>query len=198
MLRLDANRAWDPETARRFCAVVADADIDYVEEPLRRTTPEDLATLRSKTGVPVALDESISTAADLDCYVTARSCDAVVLKLTRIGTPYVFIELASRATSRGIGVTVTDSLETEIGQRIALHLAAAIGARSATGLAGSALLADATLDTGTASRADGLPRADGPPRAASEASMPAGPMLQISGPGLGMSEEALARVWDAS
>jgi o-succinylbenzoate synthase len=172
MLRLDANQAWDLETARRFCSSVADADIDYVEEPLRTGSPTELAALRTSASVRIALDESVSTLPDLERYAQAGSCDVVVLKLARIGTPHSLVELAARASNARMQVTVTDSLESEIGQRIAVHMAAAIRTASATGLAGRALLAD------------------GEPQVRSQ------PYVEVAGPGLGLSDRAIARAWD--
>lgn len=56
-LRLDANQAWDLETAVNFARQVADCDIEYIEEPL--SDPWHLPLFRQESDVPYALDETL-------------------------------------------------------------------------------------------------------------------------------------------
>ena len=56
--RFDANRAWDYETALRFCDVIAgDNAVDYIEEPLRDFGR--MQELAEASGVPCAVDETL-------------------------------------------------------------------------------------------------------------------------------------------
>ncbi len=57
-LRLDANRAWNIEEAIEFGKAVSDVNIEYIEEPTQRW--QSLLDYESATGVPYALDESLS------------------------------------------------------------------------------------------------------------------------------------------
>lgn len=160
-LRLDANRSWDVATALRVLGEVAGPDLSMVEEPLRGSRPLELARLRRATGVPVALDESIVDETDLAAHADGGSCDAVVIKLARVGGPRAGLALAHRARALGLGVVWTDSIETGTGRRATLHAAAAApGPCEAVGLGGAVLL-------------DG-PRGDG-----------AGALVEVHGPGLG-------------
>ena len=56
-LRLDANCAWDLDTAVRFGEAVYECGIEYIEEPLK--DPFLLAQFQERTGIPFALDESL-------------------------------------------------------------------------------------------------------------------------------------------
>ena len=56
-LRLDANRAWDFETATVFANAVRDCAIAYIEEPL--CEPARLPEFFRKTGMPYAVDETL-------------------------------------------------------------------------------------------------------------------------------------------
>ncbi len=56
-LRLDANRAWDLETALNFGHEVHACDIEYIEEPVQN--PKDLPRFAEETDVPYALDETL-------------------------------------------------------------------------------------------------------------------------------------------
>lgn len=56
-LRLDANRAWDLDTAVCFAHETASCDIAYIEEPLRNW--RDLSAYSRACPVPYALDETL-------------------------------------------------------------------------------------------------------------------------------------------
>jgi L-alanine-DL-glutamate epimerase-like enolase superfamily enzyme len=64
-LRLDANGAWDRETAGRFVAGLAELTIDglpidALEEPLAEPVDQDLAALQNAAPFAIALDESLA------------------------------------------------------------------------------------------------------------------------------------------
>lgn len=56
--RFDANRAWDYDTALRFCDVITGDDgVDYVEEPLREF--QRMPELQEASGISCAVDETL-------------------------------------------------------------------------------------------------------------------------------------------
>ena len=57
ILRLDANRAWSMAEATHFARLVADMNLDYIEEPLQ--DPFELPVFLERTGMPYALDETL-------------------------------------------------------------------------------------------------------------------------------------------
>ena len=63
-IRVDANGAWDVDTALASLKVLerAAAGLEYVEQPC--ATVEELAAVRRAVDVPIAADESIRRAAD--------------------------------------------------------------------------------------------------------------------------------------
>lgn len=67
--RFDANRAWDYETALRFCEVIAGDDaVDYIEEPLREFWR--MPQLAEDGSVPCAVDETLQ---ELSCCLFSKS-----------------------------------------------------------------------------------------------------------------------------
>jgi len=142
-IRLDANRAWEFAGAvtalRRFGAHA----IEFIEEPLRDPTPAALEKLGAETGVSVALDESVDTAAQLNKFLDQRCADFIVLKAARLGGPSRCVELARIIAAAGPKLVVTDSLESAIGMSLAVHLASAVSGALAVGLAGARFVADA-------------------------------------------------------
>ncbi len=56
-LRVDANGAWDVDTAATMITRLARYDLEYVEQPV--ATLDDLARVRRRVDVPIAADECI-------------------------------------------------------------------------------------------------------------------------------------------
>ncbi|MGA1845223.1 MAG: o-succinylbenzoate synthase [bacterium] len=81
-LRVDANRAWTLPHAVSFGSGIAGCGIDYVEEPLR--DPGDLETFHEKTGIPIALDETLAGMPPNDA-VLFKGVGAWVLKPSVLG-----------------------------------------------------------------------------------------------------------------
>lgn len=120
--RLDANGAWNEETARSVLGDLADVPVESLEEPLAGADPECLRALADVSPCPLALDESLPRllaegAAD-DLPATR-----IVLKPMVLGGVRPCLHLARRA---GRQVVVTTSLEAAPGRWLAAHLAAAL------------------------------------------------------------------------
>lgn len=122
-IRIDANGAWDIETAVADIAALnrAAGGLEYVEQPCA-SVPE-LAQVRRRVSVPIAADESIRRAEDPFAVVRAEAADVVVLKVQPLGGVRACLDLAEQI---GIPVVVSSALETSIGLRVGLALAAAL------------------------------------------------------------------------
>ncbi|MBI3767970.1 MAG: o-succinylbenzoate synthase [Deltaproteobacteria bacterium] len=142
-LHLDANRAWTFAQARVALAALAPLGIALLEEPLRAPEPDDLAALAASAPIPLALDESIADAAALLRATSAGGVSALIVKAGRVGGPTRALALARVAAQRGLGVIVTDSIESAVGMGAALHIAAALATPVlAVGLGGARHLTD--------------------------------------------------------
>ena len=160
-IRLDANRAWTFDEARRALDAFAAFTPEHVEEPLRSSEPSELARLRAETVVPIAADESLRSPHDLEKLAAEHAIDVAVLKLARLGGPRPTLALARRAGELGLRVVLTDSIDTMIGCAAMLHVASALSAPICfVGLAGPRLLA---------------------------ADVPRGALVEPAGPGLGVT-----------
>jgi L-alanine-DL-glutamate epimerase-like enolase superfamily enzyme len=121
-LRLDANGAW-PSVSAASAALRALAPFApaFVEEPLREAS--GIAALASP--LPLALDESLRSAADLDLALARGGWSVLVLKLERVGGPLPALAMAARAARAGVAVVFTDSIDGGEGRAAARHPAAA-------------------------------------------------------------------------
>lgn len=83
LIRVDANAAWDESQAIEILRRVEPLGIELAEQPVDGL--ETLARLRSRVSVPIVADESVSTEAEAQAAAAAGACDAVTVKLSKIG-----------------------------------------------------------------------------------------------------------------
>ena len=122
-IRVDANGAWDVDTAVRRTRELdrAAGGLEYVEQPC--ATVEELAAVRRQVDVPVAADESIRRAEDPLRVARLEAADVAVLKVQPIGGVAACLRVAEQI---GLPVVVSSALETSVGIAAGLALAAAL------------------------------------------------------------------------
>jgi glucarate dehydratase len=125
-LRADVNGAWTPGTARRQLAKLAAFDLAYVEQPLELDDLAGHAELRRAQAVPIALDESAYTLADVGNIVRAGAADVVLLDPHEAGGAWQVIKQAAICEAVGIPVTLHSGGELALSQAAYVHLAASI------------------------------------------------------------------------
>ncbi|OOC54197.1 MULTISPECIES: o-succinylbenzoate synthase [Nocardiopsis] len=142
-VRVDANGAWDPDTAVRMVRALDRFDLEYVEQPC--ATLDGLAAVRRRVSVPVAADESIRRAEDPLRVRAADAADIVVLKVQPLGGVRAALRVAEAC---GLPVVVSSAVETSVGLAAGVALAAALPELPhACGLATMQMLtADVTAD----------------------------------------------------
>jgi len=122
-IRVDANGAWDVETAVLAIARLekAAAGLEYVEQPCRSL--EELRELRRRVSVPLAADESVRTAEDPRRIAGLDAVDLIVVKVQPLGGVSRAVEVISEA---GLPAVVSSALETSVGLAAGVALAAAL------------------------------------------------------------------------
>jgi O-succinylbenzoate synthase len=120
-VRVDANGAWDTETATRMLRALDRFDLEYAEQPV--ATLEEMAALRRRVDVRLAADESVRTAEDPLRIAGLEAADIVVLKVQPLGGVRAALEVAEAA---GLPVVVSSALETSVGLAAGVALAAAL------------------------------------------------------------------------
>jgi o-succinylbenzoate synthase len=122
-VRVDANAAWDVETAVLAIARldVAAGGLEYVEQPC--ATLDELAEVRRRVRVPLAADESVRTAADPLRIAGLDAADIVVVKVQPLGGVHRALEVVDAA---GLPAVVSSALESSVGLAAGVALAAAL------------------------------------------------------------------------
>ena len=122
-LRVDANGAWDLDTAETAIRRLARYDLELVEQPVARL--EDLARLRRRVAVPLAADESVRGLDDARRLRSLGAADALVVKVQPAGGVRAAAALVEAAGVPGIPSSMH---ETSVGIAAGLALAATLPA----------------------------------------------------------------------
>jgi o-succinylbenzoate synthase len=91
-IRVDANAAWDVETARRTLQEIEPFDVELAEQPV--ATLEEAAQVSGSTSIPLAGDESIEDRDDALRAVKLGACKLAGVKLSKVGGPEEAIAIA--------------------------------------------------------------------------------------------------------
>ena len=138
-VRVDANGAWDLETARQALDRLEPMDLAYVEQPLPAAELASTARLARESTVPIAVDESLAEHG-VDAVLATDAVDVIVLKPMALGGPDRAVDAAVRAQDAGVDPVVTTTIDAVVGRTAAVHVAAAIPDIPACGLATAELL----------------------------------------------------------
>ena len=139
-VRVDANAAWDVGTAAARIAELdrAAGGLEYVEQPCPDLA--ELAELRRRIDVRIAVDEGVRRSADPLAVDLRAAADVVVLKVQPLGGVRAALRVAE---AHGLPCVVSSALESSVGIAAGVALAAALPELPfACGLATVALFTD--------------------------------------------------------
>ena len=139
-IRVDANGVWSPQEAALRLTAMERHRLELAEQPAADL--EGLAAVRSQTAVPIAADESVTTAADAERAAELDACQLATVKLAKVGGIGPARSIAAR-----LPVYLSSALDGPVGIAAAAHALQAIRdqgglAPLAHGLATQALFAD--------------------------------------------------------
>lgn len=141
-IRVDANGGWDVAGALDAISALAPYGLEYVEQPVMSV--EDLARVRRELArrgldVRIAADESIRKAEDPLRVARAEAADLMIVKVAPLGGVASALRIAEEV---GLPAVVSSALDTSVGLRAGVALAAALPALPfACGLGTATLLA---------------------------------------------------------
>lgn len=125
-LRVDANGGWDVPGAVEALTRLAPFGLEYAEQPV--PSIEGLAKVRSRlreagTPVLIAADESVRKETDPLRVARAGAADLLVVKVAPLGGVRRALDIVAQA---GLPAVVSSALDTSVGIRAGLALAAAL------------------------------------------------------------------------
>jgi L-alanine-DL-glutamate epimerase-like enolase superfamily enzyme len=104
---VDPNCGWHLADAKRAIRAMAEAGLDYVEQPIARDDITGLVALREfMDGIPLMADESLMTLADAYVLARAGAVDVFCIKLYKTGGLRRAKKIAALAEAAGIRLNV--------------------------------------------------------------------------------------------
>jgi L-Ala-D/L-Glu epimerase len=118
-LRVDANGAWSADQAVAVLDEIEPLGIELVEQPT--ATLREMAAVAAATPIPIAADESVTSAKEAEKAARAGACSLATVKLSKVG---------GMGTASGIAaelpVYLSSSLDGPVGIAAAAHTAQAL------------------------------------------------------------------------
>lgn len=126
-LRIDVNEGWTsvPLAAGRL-RQAADIGVHLVEQPLPANDIEGLAELRSRSDVPIAVDETVWSTEDALRVVKARAADTINVYVSEAGGLQGARSIADLAETAGLSYWIGSMPELGLGSAAIAHLAATL------------------------------------------------------------------------
>jgi len=118
-IRVDANGAWVPGEAVDELTRLGSFELELAEQPCADLA--GLAEVRAQLSVPVVADESVASLADAEDAVRVGACDAVTVKLSKVGGLLEALRIAAV-----VPTYLSSALDGPIGIAAATHLVQAL------------------------------------------------------------------------
>ena len=151
---LDANAGFSLDEALAFIEALRQKGAlpELFEQPIAGPLGA-LAEIRARTGVAIALDESITKADDVVAANWALACDAVNVKIMKSGISRA-LDIVGAARACGLRTMIGGMVETRLAMGTSASLAAGLGGFDIVDLDTPLFLAEDPFDGGIAYRGD--------------------------------------------
>lgn len=162
-IRVDVNQAWSGAQAREGAALLQDAGVELIEQPIAKADIEGMAALAREFDIAIMADEALTGPDSAQMLAKARAGDAFSLKITQSGGLLAALEVAEIARWSGIGLYGGTMLEGGVGTAASAHLFACLPEfRWQTELFGPLLMTEEILEVPLTYRDFGLVVPNGP------------------------------------
>ncbi|PSB31980.1 dipeptide epimerase [Chlorogloea sp. CCALA 695] len=119
-LFVDANGGWSLEDAVTMCAWLGKLGIKYVEQPLPRGEENKLLELKKRSPLPIFVDESCMTSADIP--LLANSVAGINIKLMKAGGLSEALRMVHTAKAYGLQIMFGCYSDSTLANTAAVHL----------------------------------------------------------------------------
>lgn len=145
---VDANQGYNLGRALKMADTLQKYEALFFEQPMPRNDLYGLKDLRNKSGLPIMLDESISSATDVVNAVMTGAADMVNIKLSKSGGIRNAIKALTVAQAAGLEAMVGCMLESKLGIAASLAVANTLSNVKYTDLDGFTYLQEQPFEGG--------------------------------------------------
>ena len=123
-IRVDVNQGWK-NSATTLAALnqLQDCQLDWVEQPVVADDIDGMVEIKSKTVIPLMIDEGLKGSREMLEIIQKRAADKVNIKLMKCGGIYPAVKLAHQAELAGLECQVGSMVESSIGSAAGFHVA---------------------------------------------------------------------------
>jgi L-alanine-DL-glutamate epimerase-like enolase superfamily enzyme len=128
LISADANQGWSTDEAQQYVRAVADADLDFFEQPVHADDIAGMAAVAAAAGtIALGADESIHSLEDIRRHHERQAARGVSLKTIKLGGLRAVMEAGRLCDTLGMNVNVSAKTgESSIACAAATHIAAAL------------------------------------------------------------------------
>ena len=119
-LFVDANGGWSLEDAVTMCDWLGELGVKYVEQPLPRGEENKLLELKMRSPLPIFVDESCMTSADIP--ILANSVAGINIKLMKAGGLSEALRMVHTAKAYGLQIMFGCYSDSTLANTAAVHL----------------------------------------------------------------------------
>lgn len=114
-VRVDVNQAWSEATAKRGIAMLADAGVDLVEQPIKASSLKGMARLTAMGRLAVMADEALYGPETAYACAAGHAADVFAVKIAQAGGLHPAKALAAVADAAGVALYGGTMLEGGVG-----------------------------------------------------------------------------------
>lgn len=122
-IRVDVNQGWkNSANTLQGLRKLEHCSLDWIEQPVLADDFDGMVEIKSKTSVPVMIDEGLRGVRDMREIIAKRAADKVNIKLMKCGGIYPAIKLTHMAEMAGIECQVGSMVESSIASSAGFHV----------------------------------------------------------------------------
>lgn len=121
-VRVDVNQAWDEPTATRGIAMLADAGVDLVEQPIAKSNRAGMARLTARARLAVMADEALRGPETAWDFASAAAADVFAVKIAQSGGLDGARRVGAIADAAGVALYGGTMLEGPLGTIASAHV----------------------------------------------------------------------------
>lgn len=123
-IRVDVNQGWkNVSTTIKALDALETLGIDWLEQPVIADDIDAMSYIRTKTNIPLMIDEGLKNMHDMRQIIQKQAADKVNIKLMKCGGIYPAVKLVHQAELTGIECQIGSMIESSIASAAGFHVA---------------------------------------------------------------------------